>query len=148
MNARFTPDHSQLVGTITCGARSAVVTFERLKDSAAPFSGDWTEHEFGTTLFHIRYLRPGTEDEIAANLDTIRSDHAALGLLFEATMAGAGLQLFRQGLGPSAFIVASANGDEMAGEWLGKQPAGNVFRRLVPAGHHRSDRWNGSANVK
>lgn len=136
VNARFSPDGSQLIGTMICDDRSISVIFERLNDSGDPLSGsgDWINWFPGISLFHIRRLGLGT-DELVSTLDHVLSDQAWFGRAFKAEKNDGGVLLCPlDGYGGTSFFAREyGDGKMLKGEWRGNSPAGGAFWRLNPA---------------
>ena len=130
VDAAFSSDGRRFSGTVSCGGKSAPVTFGRMKSSGSLFLGDWISEGHIIGVFHIRALGSG---EMMATFDQITGEHADLGIPFAAEAKGNQLQLsFEHGNGRSEFFAAlSADHASLNGDWHWSQLAdGNSFRRL------------------
>jgi hypothetical protein len=126
VDAKFSPDGTQLTGTMICDGKSESLTFERTKESGAQFGGDWIEQ--GGLLFHIHSSVWGG-GHIAASFDQISA--GIFGTHVEAAQLGAQLSLWLMPPAVSMFTAhVSADGSSMTGQWSFDSPGGNDFRRL------------------
>ena len=127
MDVKFSPDGSQLTGTMICDGKSESVTFERAEDSGTPFGGDWATQD--GLLFHIHtFAWSGTH--VAASFDQISS--GLFGMPVAAYRLGA--KLYLRLTAPTTFSRfigdISADGSSMTGYWSGNSPGGTDFRRI------------------
>jgi len=124
VDAQFSPDGTQLTGTIVCDGKSESVTFERAKESGRDFGGDWISQD--GLVFHIHSSVWGG-GHIAASFDSA----GFFGTHVEVSQSGAQLCLWLEPPAVSMFTAdVSADGSAMTGKWSFNVPGGNNFRRL------------------